>query len=73
MNKLPVPVEVDSRICFGINYYDSEETAMKADTIIRERGDTYNGGYMHGMACGRDRNWDKKDKNGKTLFAVTTA
>jgi hypothetical protein len=64
----------DSRICFGINYYPTLEDAMAAHHVIVERGDTYNGGWFHGMPCGRESNWDRKHpETGEVVaFAVTT-
>ena len=60
------PVEVDVRICFGIAWFEKEEDADRyAEEVVR-KGLTYNGGWYHGMACGRDKSWD-----GKHGFAVT--
>lgn len=50
--------DIDSRICFGIEFYDSEEKAHIAHIISRLQGNTYNGGWFHGMACGRDKSFD---------------
>ena len=50
--------DIDSRICFGIHFYDSEEKAHIANLISRMQGNTYNGGWFHGMACGRDTSFD---------------
>lgn len=68
----PKPVKVDSRICFAIAYYASEAEAMEADRLGRIAGHTYNGGWFHGMPCGRDKGWDYTDETtGKKLYAVT--
>ena len=66
----PQPVFTDTRICFAIGYYASEKDAMQADKAVRARGYTYNGGFFHGMACGRDREWDYV-KDGVQYYAVT--
>ena len=66
------PVEMDGRSCFGIYYYDSEAKAMIAGIAIRLRGDTYNGGFFHGMACGLDSSFDVV-RNGVKWYAVTTS
>lgn len=50
--------DMDSRICFGIEFYDSEESAELGAIISRLMGNTYNGGWFHGMACGRDKSFD---------------
>jgi len=50
--------DIDSRICFGIHFYDSEEKASIATLITQLQGNTYNGGWFHGMACGRDNSFD---------------
>lgn len=50
--------DMDSRICFGIEFYDSEEKANLGHIISRLMGNTYNGGWFHGMSCGRDTSFD---------------
>lgn len=65
------PVERDERICFGIHYFDTELKANAYAEYIVRRGDTYNGGWYHGMACGRDEGWDYTTKAGTKLYAVT--
>jgi hypothetical protein len=52
------PADIDSRICFGIHFYDTEEKARYATLITQVQGNTYNGGWFHGMACGRDTSFD---------------
>lgn len=64
------PADRDSRSCFGVYFYDHEAKALVADLGIRVRGDTYNGGFFHGMPCGRDCSFDHADSN---FYAVTTA
>jgi hypothetical protein len=69
---LPTPVKSEQRICFGIDWYASEEDAKIAAADVAARGRTYNGGYFDGMPCGRNKSFDMKDKAGVTvLFAVT--
>lgn len=68
----PPPVKIDSRICFGIAYYTSEADATAAALVVRARGEAYNGGFFHGMPCGRDKAWDYVDATLGPLFAVTT-
>lgn len=70
--KKPVPVQTDSRICFGLEWYATETDAKRAAKIIRDRGDTYNGGYFHGSPCGRETSFDYTDESGRKLFAVST-
>jgi hypothetical protein len=67
------PVEMDSRICFGIHFFDTEEKAKAYGEAVRLRGDTYNGGYSHGASCGRDKSWDYVRKDGVKLYGVTVA
>ncbi len=64
------PVEVDSRICFGIQWFETEEAADAYAAEVKRKGITYNGGFYHGMPCGRDTGWDK-EKDGRKLYAVT--
>jgi hypothetical protein len=64
--KLPVPVESEQRICFGIYWFRTEAEANIYAAAVTEAGLTYNGGWFHGMPCGRDKSFDKEG-----LFAVT--
>ena len=70
---MPTRVKHDSRICFGIDYYATEADANAADKLVRKRGDTYNGGFYHGLACGRDTSFDHVDPTLGPLFAVTVS
>ena len=66
---LPKPVKYDARICFGIEYYKSDEDARRvADAVAPER---YNGGINHGSLCGRNPSWDKDSEEHGRLYAVT--
>lgn len=48
---MPKPVKYNSRICFGIAYFESEADAkVYADDVVR-RCVTYNGGWFHGESC----------------------
>lgn len=73
--KVPhTPIKTDSRICFGIAYFGTEQAADEYGAYITNRGDTYNGGFGHGLATGRDKGFDYFDVTlGYKLFAVTTA
>ncbi len=73
MATVPVPFKTSSRTCFGIAYFTTEATASEYARHIEKSGDTYNGGYMHGVACGRDTSWDYTDTSGRKLYAVTTS
>jgi len=68
----PMPVKTDSRICFGIQYFSTEADAEAFARIVLTRGDTYNGGFFHGMPCGRDKGFDYTDEKLGQLYAVTT-
>lgn len=70
-SELPVPVLTESRICFGVAYFASEKEAEIYAKHVAADGRTYNGGFFHGMACGRDRGYDYLDENGRKLYAVT--
>jgi hypothetical protein len=52
------PVYIDSRTCFGIYYYDTLEKALAYSEYVQIKGYTYNGGFFHGMPCGRDDSYD---------------
>lgn len=68
---LPEPVKRDSRICFSIAYFSTEADADTYAAFVREKGDTYNGGYFHGMPCGRESSRDYTDPELGRLYAVT--
>lgn len=65
-------VDSESRICFALEWYDSEEEADKRGEQIRAQGDTINGGWNHGSPCGRAPVFDR-EVDGDTWYAVTTA
>lgn len=67
----PKPVRRDSRICFGIAYFVDEKEADAYAAWVEARGLTYNGGFFHGMACGREKGRDYTDKDGARFYAVT--
>lgn len=59
----------DSRICFGVIWYTTEEAADRACSKVTG---TYNGGMFDGMPCGRRSDWDYTNKDtGQRYFAVT--
>ncbi len=65
-------VAEEARICFGIEWYDSEAEADERSKEVAAEGRKYNGGYFDGMSCGRETRFDMIDeKTGKKLFAVT--
>lgn len=68
---IPSPVKLDCRICFSIAYFTSEEDARHYAQYVRDSGFTYNGGYFHGMPCGRETRWDYTDSALGRLYAVT--
>ena len=68
---IPNCVEYGSRICFGIALFDKEEHADSYAAEVKRKGRTYNGGWYHGMPCGRDKSWDGPNKEGGMLYAVT--
>ena len=70
--KLSGPAKIDSRICFGIIFCSSEADAEKLAKRVEARGDTYNGGWLHGTPCGREPNRDCTDESGTRWYAVTT-
>lgn len=66
MQQTPTAVKVESRICFGISYFATEEEAESYAASVRRRGVTYNGGFLDGTPCGRAPHFDHDG-----LFAVT--
>ena len=61
-------VKSESRNCFGIVWFDSEEAADRAGS--KDCG-SYNGGYFHGMPGGRTKRYDCMI-DGVMCYAVTT-
>jgi hypothetical protein len=57
---VPTPVLRDERISFGIKWFLTEEDAQAYAKA--HSGATYNGGWFHGMSCGRDDSWDMEVK-----------
>lgn len=68
---VPTPIKFDSRICFSIAYFLCEADAQAYAKDVERRGCTYNGGYFHGMACGRETRFDHVDASYGQLYAVT--
>jgi hypothetical protein len=74
MTNLPTPIDREGRFAFSIAFFATEDDANTYAAFIRERGDTYYGGYFDGMPCGRDAGRDRRDADGNvTAYAVTTA
>lgn len=65
-------VEYEGRICFGLEYFDTEERAIERGKEIAAAGHTYNGGMFHGRTCGREPQFDyTHPKTGKRRYAVS--
>ena len=64
---------VDGRCSFNIAWFKCEDAANRAAKQIRKEGRSHNGGWFHGMPCGRDSAFDMKDKETgeTTMFAVS--
>lgn len=69
----PEPVKFDSRTCFGLAWYTTEADAARAGQAERDAGHTVNGGFLHGMPCGRAPEHDHVDPALGQLYAVRTA
>jgi hypothetical protein len=63
-------VAEEQRICFGITWFATEEEADKYAQEVKAKGRTYNGGFMDGMPCGRDKGFDRV-VDGIKQYAVT--
>jgi hypothetical protein len=68
----PVPnaIHYSSRVSIGIAYFATEEEADAYAAKVREAGASYNGGWFHGSACGREPARDFV-ADGVKYFAVT--
>lgn len=66
-------VKRDSRTCFGLAWYLTEEEAIEEGRKAREAGHTVNGGWLDGMACDRASEFDYDDPEmGCRLYAIRT-
>jgi len=65
------PAKVSERICLSIIFCSSEADAEKLAERVEARGDTYNGGWLHGCPCGREPKRDYTDESGTRWYAVT--
>ena len=65
-------VKTDSRICFGLEWYDDEEEADRRARQVFEAGRRYVGGWFDGKPCGREKQFDFHDPDtGRRLYAVS--
>lgn len=71
MNELGKTGRRDGRICLSIMWFDNEADADEFGRLSTKEGNTYNGGYFHGMACGREGARDYTDKDGVRWYAAT--
>lgn len=71
LDGLADPVASEERICFGIKWFASEAEADQYAAYVRFKGLTYNGGMFDGMACGRNKSFDKRTDGVVTAYAVT--
>ena len=70
--KRPIePALRESRICFSIAYFTSEKDADRYAEWVESCGFTYNGGFFHGMKCGRETRFDYVDGGIGQVYAVT--
>jgi len=61
----------EARTCFAISWYTDEADAKKVADYVNLKGFTYNGGWYHGMECGREARFDFIGADGKLYYAVT--
>ena len=64
-------IEQEGRICFGLAWYGTETEAEEAAKAVQEAGHTYNGGYFHGMPCGREKQFDYDHPQAGRRYAVS--
>jgi hypothetical protein len=62
----------DPRICLSVAYFDSKADAERFGELSRKAGNEYNGGWFHGMACGREPGRDfVAQASGTPRYAAT--
>lgn len=54
------------RISFQLAWFEDEQTAVEFETVVMKLEHRYNGGFNHGMLCGREKPFD-----GANGFAVS--
>ena len=59
----------ESRTCFRITWFESEEIAAVYAEYVKARRWAYNDGWFRDLVCGRDKTWDKI-ASGRKLYAV---
>lgn len=69
-NELERVSQSEPRICFNMRIFNQENHANRYGELVRKLGYTYNGGYFHGMACGREPARDYME-GGWKQFVVT--
>jgi hypothetical protein len=61
----------DGRICLSIMFFTEEAKADRFGELSKKEGNTYNGGYFHGMECGREKERDYTDADGVRWYGAT--
>lgn len=64
-------VRREERICFGLAWFADEADANAYAAEVKAAGNTYNGGFFHGMPCGRESHFDYNDPERGRLYAVS--
>lgn len=67
----PEPALTESRICFGIAWFTTEEDAQAFASAVKARDGRYNGGWLDGCPCGREPSRDMQHPELGKLHAVT--
>ena len=69
-NRLEKEGRFDGRIAFSMRYYTDEKDAERFGELSSKMGNTYNGGWFHGMSCGREKQFDH-EIDGVKWFAAS--
>jgi hypothetical protein len=69
--KLKGKVRYQGRICFALQYFSVEADAKACAKQVAKEGRTYNGGFFHGMSCGRESQFDHTTDDGVKWYAVS--
>lgn len=61
----------DGRICFSLEFFNDQADADICGAQSTRMGNTYNGGWLDGKTCGREKQFDFTDPDGVRWYAVS--
>lgn len=71
LSELKDQAKYDGRCALSIWWHTDEALADEHGKLVEKTGATYNGGWFHGMECGREKTRDYMADDGTMRYAVT--